>query len=898
MSGQPVSPMPPGTAEGLLRRLLPRDITSNILGDLREEYADYARRFGVPGAKRWYWRTAIALATRYNWIRLRSSFLKDGPAIGWTTRKLTMTESLRDLRYGVRRLTRSPTFTVVVILTLALGIGANTTIFSIVNSLLLRPLPYPEPGQLVTLNHVYPSVDLVTGVSAPGFHDYRDRTQSFENVAITRGWSANLTGIGEPVRVTGSLVSAGYFETYGVVPPMGRSFLPQEDEPGNERVLVISDGFWRSRLGSRPDVIGTSVQLNDESYYIIGVMPPRFQDFFDANREFWAPIALPPESFDDRYRISENQRSVARLKTGVTVEAAAREISNLAEMIVAELPGTYPPGWTVRTTSLDETRKSGYRTTLLVLLGAVGFVLLMTCANVANLLLARGVGFKKEIAIRRALGANRTQVVRQLLTESTILSLAGGAAGLLLAVWGIRGLVVIGPEVLTTTELAIDGRVLLFTLGISVLAGALFGLAPAAQGAGGDIQRTLREGGQASRSDRSGHGLRRGLIVAEFALAVILLAGSGLMIRSISQLRNVDPGFNPERILAASIRLPETRYPEQESRVAFFDQLINELEAVPGIRSAASTSVLPFGGAWGTSVFSVEGYVPDDNNPAPWGDIRIVSPGFARTLEVPLVTGRFFDRTDGPESQPVLVVDEEMVQRFWPDENPIGRRVTFDDPSNPDANWITVIGVVGHTMHAGLDDDPRIQLYFSSRQFGGFTAMIVLRTETEPEAMVSALRRTVFSIDPTQPISGIRIMEDLVTASIGNRRLLMQLLTVFSGLAILLASLGIYGIMSQMVRERSRELGLRMALGATRPALFKMVLQNSLKLAGIGLVIGLGGAFGLTRLLQSQLYGVGATDPATLVTVAAVLMGVAVIAVSIPAQRATRVDPIENLRTE
>ena len=388
------------------------------------------------------------------------------------------------------------------------------------------------------------------------------------------------------------------------------------------------------------------------------------------------------------------------------------------------------------------------------------------------------------------------------------------------------------------------------------------------------------------------------MIVAEFALAVILLAGSGLMIRSISQLRNVDPGFNPERILAASIRLPETRYPEQESRVAFFDQLINELEAVPGIRSAASTSVLPFGGAWGTSVFSVEGYVPDDNNPAPWGDIRIVSPGFARTLEVPLVTGRFFDRTDGPESQPVLVVDEEMGQRFWPDENPIGKRVTFDDPSNPDANWITVIGVVGHTMHAGLDDDPRIQLYFSSRQFGGSTAMIVLRTETEPEVMVSALRQTVFSIDPTQPISGIRIMEDLVTASIGNRRLLMQLLTVFSGLAILLASLGIYGIMSQMVRERSRELGLRMALGATRPALFKMVLQNSLKLAGIGLVIGLGGAFGLTRLLQSQLYGVGATDPATLVTVAAVLMGVAVIAVSIPAQRAASVDPIENLRTE
>ena len=898
MNGQPVSPMPPGAAEGLLRRLLPRDVTSNILGDLREEYADYAHRSGVPGAKRWYWRTTIALATRYNWIRLRSSFLKDGPAIGWTTRKLTMTESLRDLQHGVRRLTRSPTFTVVVILTLALGIGANTTIFSIVNSLLLRPLPYPEPSQLVTLNHVYPSLDLVTGVSAPGFRDYRDRTQSFESVAITRGWSANLTGVGDPVRVTGSLVSAGYFETYGIAPARGRSFLPQEDSPGNEHVVVISNGFWKGRLGSKSDVIGSSVLLNDESYSVIGVMPLHFEDFFDGNREFWAPIALPPDAFSDQFRNSENQRSVARLKPGVTTEAAAQEITNLAETIKAELPGTYPPGWTVRTTSLDETRKSGYRTTLLVLLGAVGFVLLMTCANVANLLLARGVGFQKEIAIRRALGANRTQVIRQLLTESTILSLVGGAAGLLLAGWGIRALVVIGPEVLSTTEIAIDAPVLLFTLGISILAGALFGLAPAAQGAGGDIQQTLREGGQASRSDRSGQGLRRGLIVAQFALAVILLAGSGLMIRSISQLSKVDPGLNPDHILAASIRVPDTRYPDRESRVAFFDQLLTELEAVPGIRSASTTSVLPFGGGWGTSVFYVEGYVPDDNNPAPWGDIRIVSPGFVRTLEIPLVTGRFFDMTDGPQSQPVVVVDEEMAQRFWPNENPLGKRITFGNPSSSDASWLTVIGVVGHTMHAGLDDDLRIQLYFSSRQYGGFTTMIVVRTETEPEAMVSALRQTVFSLNPSLPISDIRIMEELVTESIGNRRLLMQLLTLFSGLAILLASLGIYGIMSQMVRERSRELGLRMALGATRIDLFKMVLQRSLKLAGLGLAVGLGGAFGLTRLLQSQLYGVGATDPATLVTVAAVLMGVAVIAVSIPAQRAASVDPIENLRTE
>jgi predicted permease len=489
-------------------------------------------------------------------------------------------------------------------------------------------------------------------------------------------------------------------------------------------------------------------------------------------------------------------------------------------------------------------------------------------------------------------------VARQLVVECLILSLLGGGLGLLVAFWGLGTLAALGPEAIQNTTLSLDPRVLLFALGVSLFAGVLFGLAPAFQGLRGNLQNTLREGGQTSRADRTGRGLRRVLIVAEFALAVILLAGSGLMIKTISGLRQIDPGFNPDDVITASLLLTQTRYPNRNAQNAFYDELLEALRGQPGIKAAATTSVLPFGGNWSTASFKVEGYVPQENDPPTWGDFRVASPGFAETLEIPVLEGRFFDVTDGVGTQAVCVVDEEAARRFWPDRSPIGGRLTFGNPDDPEAQWFTVVGIIGHTLHAGLDDDLRAQIYFSSRQWQWTSSTIMLRTETEPEAMVSALRETVLSVDPNQPIADVRVLDKLVTESIGNRRLLMTLLTVFSGLAILLASLGIYGIMSHMVRERSHELGLRKALGATQSGLFGLVLKNGLKLAAIGLVLGLAGSLWLTRLMQSQLFNVDAVDPTTLAGVVGILLAVAVLAVSIPASRASRADPISTLRAE
>jgi putative ABC transport system permease protein len=810
---------------------------------------------------------------------------------------------LQDLRYSLRRLAKSPAFTGIVVLTLALGIGANTAIFSAVNAVLLRPLPYREPHRLVTIEHLYPSLDLEAPVSVPGFLDYKRKSRSFESMAVQTGWQANLTGVDEPVRMQGQRVTGEFFTTLQVPALLGRTLQPGEDTKGRDRVAVLSYDAWRRIFGGAPDIVGRSLSLNGESYEVIGVMPSGFRDFFNPNAELWAPLVFDPEQMTDQERTSEYLNLTGRLKPGVPVEQAAGEMRTMAEQLKRDYPDNYPDDWSLIVTPLSIQSTGEVRPALLVLLGAVGFVLLIACANVANLLLARAATRSKEIAVRTALGATRERLLRQLLTESVLVSLAGGAVGLLLAYAGVRALVAADVRNLPRAdEIGIDGTVMLFTLVVSLLAGVLFGLAPAVHTATPDLHGALKEGGRGTTADRGSHALRRSLVVTEVALALTLLTGAGLLLKSFARLQQVDPGFDPTSVLTFNLSLPQVRYPSDTAQIAFFDQVFPAITRVPGVVGVGGTSVMPFGGSWSTASFEIEGYQPPENQPGPWGDIRIVSPGFFEALRIPLLRGRYLTDDDRAATRDVAVIDQEFVRRYWPDENPIGKRFTFGPPEGvtdtTQNEWIEVVGVVGHAAHEGLDADPRIQLYLSYRQITTPFMAVAVRTRGNPERYVNLVRDAVRSVDPDQPISNVAPMEELLSRSVGERRLSMMLLSLFSGIALVLASVGIYGVMSYSVTERSRELGVRIALGADRSDVLRLVLKQGMRLAVLGIGVGLAAALALTRLIESQLYGVTATDPGTFALVAVVLAATALVANLIPAIRATRLDPAAVLREE
>jgi putative ABC transport system permease protein len=810
---------------------------------------------------------------------------------------------LQDLRYSLRRLAKSPAFTAIVVLTLALGIGANTAIFSAVNAVLLRPLPYREPQRLVTIEHLYPTLDLEAPVSVPGFLDYQKRSRSFESMAVQSGWQANLTGVGEPVRMQGQRVTGRFFTTLQVPALLGRTLQPGEDSSGREHVAVLSYDAWQRIFGADSGIVGRSLSLNGESYQVVGVMPSGFRDFFNRTAEIWAPLVFTADQMSDENRTHEFLNLTARIKPGVSIEQAGGEMRTLAEQLTREYPDEYAEDWSLLVTGLSIQATGNVRPALLVLLGAVGFVLLIACANVANLLLARAAARSKEIAVRTALGATRERLLKQLLTESIIVSLAGGAVGLLLAYLGVRSLVAMDIGNLPRSdEIGIDGTVMIFTLLVSLLAGVMFGLAPALHTATPDLHGALKEGGRGATADRGSHTLRRSLVVTEVALALTLLTGAGLLLKSFARLQGVDPGFDPSNLLTFNIALPQTRYSNDTTQAAFFDQALPAIARVPGVLGVGATTVMPFGGGWTTGSFEIEGYQPPEDQPGPWGDLRFVSPQFFETMRIPLLRGRYLTDEDRDGSRLVAVIDQEFVRRYWPNVDPLGKRFTFGPPEGvtdtTQNEWIEIVGVVGHTAHEGLDADARLQLYLPYRQATFPFMAVAVRTQGNPERYVNLVRQAVRSVDPDQPISAVSNMEELLSKSVGQRRLSMMLLSLFSGIALVLASIGIYGVMSYSVTQRSRELGVRIALGADRGALLRLVLRQGMKLALLGIGIGLGAALVLTRLIESQLYGVAATDPATFALMAAVLATTALLANLIPAVRAMRMDPAVILREE
>jgi predicted permease len=803
-----------------------------------------------------------------------------------------MERTWRDLKYAARGFAHRPGFTAVAVLTLGIGIGGNTAIFSVVSGLLLRPLPYADPGSLVTVNHYYPSLNgLEASVSAVGFRDYSTRTRSFTGLAAETGQSVNLTGLGEPERISAAAVTPAYFSTLGIPAALGRTF-GTELSGGEDHVVVLGHGWWARRFGSDPGVLGKTLELDGEPYTVIGVMPQGFRDVFSRSVQLWVPLVLTEEQYGRGYT-NEWLSVVGRLAPGVRLEDAQSEMAAFAEQLKKDRPRQFAPDWSIHVTGLEERAHASVRPALLVLFGAVLVVLLIACANVANLLLTRASGRRRQTAVRLAMGARRGDILRHLLAQGVVLGLAGAVVGLGLGRWGLGALKSLtASSVPAIADVSLDHRVLLFTLLVSVGTGVFVGLVPVASVWRTDVLRALRQGVRAG-DDRAGLRLRRLFVVSQLALSLALLAGAGLLLRSMARLQAVSPGFDPKGVMTFYLDLPTSSYPDAAAQRAFYEQLEPRLSAVPGVQAIGLESVLPFSGRWSTSSFTVEGYEPGPNEPRPWGDVRIVSPGFRKALGLPLLAGRFLSDADGPETPPVAVVDEELAHRYFPEGDAVGHHLNFGSGD------IEIVGVVGHAAHEGLDADPRVQVYGSYRQFPGQHGMyVVARGSGDPNALVPGLREAVRKLDPQLPLAQVATMEQLIADSMGQRRMSLILLAVFALMALLLAATGVYGVMAEVVGQRTRELGVRMAMGASRAAVLSMVFRQGMTLVSIGVVVGLGGSLAISRVLKSQLFGITPRDPTTYAAVVGVLLASAALATLVPALRALRVDPAHALRQE
>jgi putative ABC transport system permease protein len=797
-------------------------------------------------------------------------------------------------------LAKSPAFTLVAVIALGLGIGANTAIFSVVNAVLIRSLPFRDPNRLVMVWENNRNRGRDQNVISPAnYQDWREQNTVFESMCAMFDNRSNLTGVDDPEELPTQVVEPNFFELMGAGAAIGRTFTPEEGRMGNDQVVVLSQGLWKRRFGGDPAVVGKTIKLSGQDFTIVGIAPPDFRllisqgSFTGKPAELWMPLAFSQTS---RVRRGRSMMAIARLKPRVTLAQAQTEMDGIGARFEEQYPD-FNTGWGVNLVPLQTQLVGAIRPALLVLLGAVAFVLLIACANVANLLLARAATRQREIAIRTALGARRIRIIRQLLTEATVLAALGGALGLVLAVWGVDLLLALAPKDLTgLKDVGIDYRVLGFTMAVSVLTGVLFGLAPALEASHPNLNESLKEGGRGAATGRRSHRWRSVFVVVEVALALVLLIGAALMIRSFTRLQSVDPGFDAKHLLTARLLLPSSKYGQNPQRLAFFKQLAERVNALPGVRSAGTISVLPFGSGGAATSIDIEGRPSPPPGQKLTGDVRVVDGGYFETMGIPLLRGRTFTEQELTQASHVVMINEAMARDFFPGEDPLGKRVTIAMQVENVPNEI--IGVVRDVRHIGLETPARAMTYWPYPElvYSGMT--LVVRAETEPLALADAVRREVLALDKDQPIADVTTMDQLLADSVSRARFSTSLLGVFAGVALLLAAVGIFGVMSYGVSERTHEIGVRMALGAPASHVRALVVRQGMTLTLIGIAIGLGAAFGLTRVMISLLYGVSATDPLTFVAISVLLASVALLACYLPARRATKVDPMIALRYE
>lgn len=812
-----------------------------------------------------------------------------------------MANFLRDFRFAVRSLTKHRGLTGIAVITLALGIGANTAMFSVINAVLIRALPYHEPDRLVTIWEESPERGLYEmPVSFANLRDWVDQTQTLQQISAYTFTNLNLTGAGEPARLDAVRCSSNLFSLVGAAPLLGRSFLPEEEQEGTHRVVILSHAVWQSRFGSDSGIIGRSLTLNNQSYTVVGVMRPGFQfpvGFGYLGKVLNDPTALyvplAPGSSELR-RGNYSFFALGRLKPGVTIDQARTEMS----MIESRLEQQYPEGNTgigISLLSTQEQTVKGIRPVLLVLLGAVAFMLLIACANIANLLLARAASREKEIAIRATLGASRTHILRLLMTEGLILSLVGGCLGLLLAVWGTEALIALAPDnIPRLNEVGVDARVFGFTLVVSLVTGIIFGLIPAFHAVKLDLNEGLKEGSRGSAGSIAGKRTRNALVAVEVAIAMVLLIGAGLMIKSFLRLQQTNLGFDPENVLAVTFSLSSARYPENREQAAFFQEALERVRSLPGVISAAATTGLPLTLDISGSDFRIEGRPEPKAGEEMLINTRSVSPHYFQTLGISLTKGRDFSDRDNSVAPAAAIINDDLARVYFPGEDPIGKRITFDEG----VSWISIVGVIGDVKQLGLDSTTQPEVYFPYLQIASPEMSLVVRTASNPLNLVAAVKSQIQAIDKDLPTDDAKTMQQLLTESMSGRRFNMLLLTVFGVVALVLAIVGIYGVMSFTVRQRTHEIGIRVAVGAQPRDVFRMVIGQGMILTMIGIAFGMLAAFGLTRLMTTMLFDVEPTDPATFVIIVVLLMGSALVACYIPSRRATKVDPLVALRYE